>query len=293
MSAALIGQLLSACAGAYSAASSAVWWAASLPPTCRESLTHAALTCSGATPRYFTPGFGPLALAWGWLLLGVLLGLLFRRAAAALVALAGGHAPQCAPCSWEALLRELAARTEDPNRHEVLQYLLQGGEAAVRDLSQATKPHTYSADGPSPHGQHGRGCCGPSPCECACSPTERASLAPLHAACARVGGATSSCGRHRRVDTAPSPWQTNWGGCAPWAAVRGRPGAASATCATCTCANAVIATRHPPGRAARPPSGHGRCRNPFGHPQRHNPFRVSAGRCAPAALGSSGASDAP
>ena len=138
MSAALIGQLLSACAGAYSAASSAVWWAASLPPTCRESLTHAALTCSGATPRYFTPGFGPLALAWGWLLLGVLLGLLFRRAAAALVALAGGHAPQCAPCSWEALLRELAARTEDPNRHEVLQYLLQGGEAAVRDLSQAT-----------------------------------------------------------------------------------------------------------------------------------------------------------
>ena len=138
MSAALIGQLLSACAGAYSAASSAVWWAASLPPTCRESLAHAALTCSGATPRYFTPGFGPLALAWGWLLLGVLLGLLFRRAAAALVALAGGHAPQCAPCSWEALLRELAARTEDPNRHEVLQYLLQGGEAAVRDLSQAT-----------------------------------------------------------------------------------------------------------------------------------------------------------
>ena len=79
MSAAVIGQLLSACAGAYSAASSAVWWAAFWPPTCRESLTHAAFTCSGATPRYFTPGFGPLALASGWLLLGVLLGLLFRR----------------------------------------------------------------------------------------------------------------------------------------------------------------------------------------------------------------------
>ena len=109
----------------------------------------------------------------------------------------------------------------------------------------------------------------------------------------RGWGATNSCGRHRRVDTAPSPWQTSWGGCAPWTAVRGRPGAASATCATCTCANAVIATRHPPSRAARPPSGHGRCRNPFGHPQRHNPFRVSAGRCAPAALGSSGASDSP
>ena len=48
----------------------------------------------------------------------------------------------------------------------------------------------------------------------------------------------------------------------------------------------------PARRAARPPSGHGCCRNPVGHPQRHNPFRVSAGRCAPAALGSSGASDA-
>ena len=72
MPAALIGQLLSACAGAYSAASSAAWWAASLPHTCRESLAHAALTCSGTTPRYFTPGFGPLALGWGWLLLGIL-----------------------------------------------------------------------------------------------------------------------------------------------------------------------------------------------------------------------------
>ena len=63
---AVIGQLLWACAGAYSAASSVVWWAASLPPTCRESMAHAALTCSGATPRYFMPGFGPLALAWRW-----------------------------------------------------------------------------------------------------------------------------------------------------------------------------------------------------------------------------------
>ena len=139
MSAALIGQLLSACAGAYSAASSAVWWAASLPPTCRESLTHAALTCSGATPRYFTPGFASdhLRLLGGgccWVSSSAC-SFAERRP---LVALAGGHAPQCAPCSWEALLRELAARTEDPNRHEVLQYLLQGGEAAVRDLSQAT-----------------------------------------------------------------------------------------------------------------------------------------------------------
>ena len=149
MSAAVIGELLSACAGAYSAAS--------LPPTCRESLTHAALTCSGVTPRYFTPGFGPLALAWGWLLLGVLLGLLFRRAAAALVALAGGHAPQCAPCSWEALLRELAARTgPKPARGDTVPAARGRGRGAR--LVGSDEPHTYSADGPSPHGQHGRRC---------------------------------------------------------------------------------------------------------------------------------------
>ena len=90
------------------------------------------------TFRYFTPGFGPLALARGWLLLGILLGLLFRRAAATMVALAGGHPADGAPHSWEALLHELSARTRDPHRHEVLHYLLQGGEAAVRELSQAT-----------------------------------------------------------------------------------------------------------------------------------------------------------
>ncbi|CAE7669743.1 unnamed protein product [Symbiodinium sp. CCMP2592] len=138
MSAAVIGQLLSACAGAYSAASSAVWWAASLPPTCRESMAHAALTCSGATPRYFTPGFGPLALGWGWLVVGVLIGLLSRRAVSAVVALAGGRPSPHTPSNWEALMCELAARTQDPHRHEVLQYILQGGETALDELSQAS-----------------------------------------------------------------------------------------------------------------------------------------------------------
>ena len=99
MSAALVGHLLCTCSWAYSAGSSALWWAASLPPTCRESLAHAALTCSGAVPRYFTPGFGPLALGWGWLLLGVLLGLLCRRSLQALQALAGHPDPSW---NWEA-----------------------------------------------------------------------------------------------------------------------------------------------------------------------------------------------
>ena len=54
--AAVIGHLLSTCPWAYSAASSALWWAASLPPSCKESLAHATLKRSGATTRYFIPG---------------------------------------------------------------------------------------------------------------------------------------------------------------------------------------------------------------------------------------------
>ena len=69
------------CWHGYSAASSALTFAASLPATCRESIAHAALTCGGVTPSYFTPGFVPLQLAWGWLLVGVLCGILARHVA--------------------------------------------------------------------------------------------------------------------------------------------------------------------------------------------------------------------
>ena len=58
----------------WSAASDAGAFAATLPPTCRQSLVHAAATCGGFTPMYFAPGFAPFSLGWGWFLLGVLLG---------------------------------------------------------------------------------------------------------------------------------------------------------------------------------------------------------------------------
>ena len=102
-----------------SAAQSAVSFAASLPPTCRESLAHAAMTCGGASPTYFTLGL--VRLAWGWLLVGVLLGVLARHAAATL---SGGpeqalppdraHAPLCvgetgeARCEWLQAVQEVA-----------------------------------------------------------------------------------------------------------------------------------------------------------------------------------------
>ena len=52
--------------------------AAGLPATCRQAAAHAAMVCSGMDPVYFSAGFAPLSLAWGWLLLGLLLGALLR-----------------------------------------------------------------------------------------------------------------------------------------------------------------------------------------------------------------------
>ena len=41
---------------------------------------HAALVCAGASPVYYTPGFGPWPLGWGWFLLGALTGVLLLSA---------------------------------------------------------------------------------------------------------------------------------------------------------------------------------------------------------------------
>ena len=177
MSAAVIGQLLSACAGAYSAVSSAVWWAASLPPTCKESLTHAALTCSGATPRYFTPGFGPLALAWGWLLLGILLGLLFRRAAATMVALAGGHPADGAPHMLGGTATRAVSPHTGPTQARGVTLLAARGRSSGARVVASDEPHTRSADSAPPKRQHFcRRCCGPAPNKCAHAPTQRAAV---------------------------------------------------------------------------------------------------------------------
>ena len=68
----------------------------------------------------------------------------------------------------------------------------------------------------------------------------------------RGGAAVSRCGWRHRMAAAPSPWQASWGGCAPRAAARWRPGAASTACAARACPNAAAALR-PSGRVARPP----------------------------------------
>ena len=65
-----------------------------LPPTCKQAVAHTAMVCMGASPAYYAPGFGPWPLAWGWCLLGALLGALASSAVLlAFCRLGLGHAP--------------------------------------------------------------------------------------------------------------------------------------------------------------------------------------------------------
>ena len=52
-------------------------FSAALPTECKSSLIHTFGICSGARPLIFpTPGFSPFSLAWGWFLVGTLIGIL-------------------------------------------------------------------------------------------------------------------------------------------------------------------------------------------------------------------------
>eukprot|EP00959_Pyramimonas_sp_CCMP1952_P203973 4265588-Pyramimonas_sp.AAC.1 len=48
---------------------------ATLPRECKLAWVHATAICSGEDPAYYsTPGFGPITVSYGWLLLGVVVG---------------------------------------------------------------------------------------------------------------------------------------------------------------------------------------------------------------------------
>ena len=107
---------------------------ATLPRTCVLATAHAAMVCAWEPPTCTIPGFGPLAIAWGWLVLGVLLGVLlailfmyctgrvrvYPAAAAVLPALANLAAPQQQPAE------------------QILDYILAGGRPALAELASAT-----------------------------------------------------------------------------------------------------------------------------------------------------------
>ena len=125
-------------ARARSSSSSAYAWAAALPQECRLAMTHTAMVCAGHNPQYYSvPGFGPLSLAWGWLLIGVVVGVAMaimfmglggclRRepAIGALALMANANAPP--------------GLANDRARQDVLNFIAAGGRPALQELAMAT-----------------------------------------------------------------------------------------------------------------------------------------------------------
>jgi len=114
---------------------------ASLPGDCKRAATHATLVCLGQVPQYYqTPGFSPLALSWGWLLLGLVLGalmtlqilmflgLLRREPAIAVLANLNARAP--GPPGL--------AAPQDRARDDILRHLANGGPEALQELAAAS-----------------------------------------------------------------------------------------------------------------------------------------------------------
>ena len=119
---------------------------------CRGAVAHAVAECGGFTlpVAQYTPGFGPIALGWGWYLVGVLSGLLiglyFEQIAHRAASLAAGLGRQAQAAAgppgltamppWHQTVRgELAAATGP--RRVILQRLSDDGEAALDLLAAA------------------------------------------------------------------------------------------------------------------------------------------------------------
>ena len=142
----------------------AAWVAASAK--CKAVITHSAsrvfTVCGGfdeEMPVLFTPGFGPFALAWGWCLVGIVLGLLLglhfwdfvskldqlaqrlervRRVAAAVPDLFGAPPGLAAIPPWHGAVQLALAQVTDPNRRIILRRLLDDGEPALQFLAAST-----------------------------------------------------------------------------------------------------------------------------------------------------------
>ena len=140
------------------AKSAALAWEASTAK-CKGAIAHSAYhlatVCGGfeeEAPTRFTPGFGPLGLAWGWCLVGVLLGLLlglnfwdiFTRLEQIAqriegVRRAGADAPPgLRPMPpWHGMVRDALAVAAEGPRRLVLLRLADEGDAALEFLAAA------------------------------------------------------------------------------------------------------------------------------------------------------------
>ena len=135
------------------AESAALYWAVA-PQECKESIAFTLNVCGGIRPVRHTPGFGPLALARGWGLIGFLVGVLFCMHFEALLTrleimgqrlqMARRPPQAAAPPGlpplplWDGAVRERLVLVQDANQRLVLQRLAEDGEAALRLIAVAT-----------------------------------------------------------------------------------------------------------------------------------------------------------
>jgi len=105
----------------------------SLSPECRAELQHAVNVCTNMVPTI--PGFPPFRAAWGWLLLGLIVGFF---TSVLLDHLRSRRRPNDTTVSiptWRDLILDKMAVVADHAEREVLQYLADGGVQALEDLA--------------------------------------------------------------------------------------------------------------------------------------------------------------
>ena len=138
----------------------AVYWAAA-PRECKHALIFAGNICAGVEPvQYYTRGFGPLALGWGWLSVGLLLGLLLGLNSRDIVAALEkyGHRVEMPRASlqiaapaplqpppglqpmplWHQAARNALAFAPDGPQRVMLRRLVEDGDAALEFLVAST-----------------------------------------------------------------------------------------------------------------------------------------------------------
>jgi len=99
---------------------------------CRAELQHAMNVCTNMVPT--TPGFPPFRAAWGWLLLGLVVGFF---ASVLLDHLRTRRSRSTPDPSWRDLILDKLAVVADHAEQEVLQYLADGGTRALEDMARS------------------------------------------------------------------------------------------------------------------------------------------------------------
>ena len=128
-------------------ATAGVAFLAGLPRNCYLASAHAAMVCTDMDPQYTaTPGFGPFALGWGWLVLGGLLGVLLTLS---FLTLTGRIKQEPSVMHLAVLMQQfampVASQPAQPSvmsqqaRADALRYISIAGQPALRELASAAR----------------------------------------------------------------------------------------------------------------------------------------------------------